>query len=204
MTNPAITTATINAATINTATSRNARSDRLELVPMSLELMEALLGGDLQSAQQMVGYRIPADWPQVMESVLRFRIPLAREHPDATPLLLLAMVLRADPEVVVGRLGFHGPVDDDGMLEIGYEVFPAHRRQGYAREAAVAMFRWAQRDPAVLRFRASVSPKNAPSRNLVTGLGFVEVGSQWDDEDGEETLFERPVGQISWSISPLG
>lgn len=183
--------------TFNTATSRNARSERLDLVPMSLELMEALLGGDLRSAQQMVGYRIPSDWPQVMESVLRFRIPLARAHPDATPLLLLAMVLRADPEVVVGRLGFHGPVDDDGMLEIGYEVFPAHRRQGYAREAVVAMFRWAQQDPAVLRFRASVSPGNAPSRSLVTGLGFVEVGSQWDDQDGEETLFERPVGQIS-------
>jgi len=197
MTNPAITAATINSATPDTATNLNASSDRLELVPMSLELMEALLRGDFRSAQQMVGYRIPADWPQAMESVLRFRIPLAREHPEATPLLLLAMVLRADPEVVVGRLGFHGPVDDDGTLEIGYEVFPAHRRQGYAREAVVAMFRWAQRDPAVLRFRASVSPANAPSRNLVTGLGFVEVGSQWDDADGEETLFERPVGQFS-------
>ena len=188
---------TIDSSGNNTATSPNAGSDRLDLVPMSLELMEAVLCGDLRSAQQMVGYRIPADWPQVLESVLRFRIPLARAHPDATPLLLLAMVLRADPEVVVGRLGFHGPVDDDGMLEIGYEVFPAHRRQGYAREAVVAMFRWAQRDPAVLRFRASVSPLNAPSRNLVTGLGFVEVGSQWDDEDGEETLFERSAGQFS-------
>lgn len=178
---------------INSQTGITASSERLELVPMSLELMEALLAGDLRSAQQMVSYRIPADWPVVMASVLRFRIPLAREHPDATPLLLVAMVLRADPEVVVGRLGFHGPVDDDGMLEIGYEVFPAHRRQGYAREAVVAMFSWAQRDPAVLRFRASISPGNAPSRSLVTGLGFVEVGSQWDEEDGEETLFERPL-----------
>lgn len=193
MTNPAITDATIDTVTISPETSLNARSDRLDLVPMSMELMEALLGGDLRSAQKMVGYRIPSDWPEVMESVLQFRIPLARAHPDALPLLLLAMVLRDDPEVVVGRLGFHGPVDDDGMLEIGYEVFPAYRRQGYAREAVVAMLQWAQRDPAVLRFRASVSPENAPSRNLVTGLGFVEVGSQWDDEDGEETLFERPV-----------
>jgi [ribosomal protein S5]-alanine N-acetyltransferase len=196
MTNPGISTAT--------NPNPNATSERLELVPMSLELMEALLGGDLRSAQQMVGYRIPADWPQVLESVLRFRIPLARAHPDATPLLLLAMVLWADPAVVVGRLGFHGPVDEDGMLEIGYEVFPAHRRQGYAREAVIAMFRWAHRDPAVLRFRASVSPGNTPSRNLVTGLGFVEVGSQWDDEDGEETLFELPVGQICRGIPPLG
>ena len=177
-------------------------SDRLDLLPMSLELMEALARGDLKSAQRMVGYRIPADWPQVMESVLRFRIPLARSQPEAQPLLLLAMVLRADPEVVVGRLGFHGPVDDDGRLEIGYEVLPAYRRQGYAREAVIAMFQWAQGDPAVLLFRASVSPENVPSLNLVKGLGFIEVGSQWDDEDGEETLFERPAGEFR-SHSPL-
>jgi RimJ/RimL family protein N-acetyltransferase len=166
---------------------------------MSLELMEALQRSDLQSAQQMVGYRIPADWPQAMGSVLRFRIAIARKRPETLPLLLLAMVLRADPEIVIGRFGFHGPVDDDGMIEIGYEVFPKYRRQGYAREAVLAMMGWVSSypvvlrcDPAVLRFRASVRPDNTPSRALVAGLGFVEVGSQWDEEDGEETLFERP------------
>jgi len=181
---------------MNTVRTAEVSSDRLDLVPMSLELMEALLRGDLRSAQRMVGYRIPADWLQVLEPVLRFRIPIARRQPEALPLLLRAMVLRADPEVVVGRLGFHGPADDDGMLEIGYEVFPAYRRQGFAREAVVAMFRWAQRDPAVRRFRASASPQNAPSRSLIAGLGFVEVGSQWDEEDGEETIFEREAGEF--------
>ena len=171
-------------------------SDRLSLVPLSLELMQALQRGDRESAQRMAAYRIPADWPQGMESVLRFRIDIALAQPETLPLLLRAMVLRADPDVVVGRIGFHGPADDTGMLEIGYEVFPPYRRRGYAREAVVAMFRWAQLDPAVLRFRASVSPVNQPSRNLVTGLGFLEVGTQWDEEDGEETLFERDAGRL--------
>jgi RimJ/RimL family protein N-acetyltransferase len=171
-------------------------SEHLDLLPMTLELMEALQRGDRESAQRMVGYRIPQDWPQGMESVLRFRIAIARAQPETLPLLLRAMVLRADPEVVVGRIGFHGPTDDTGMLEIGYEVFPAHRRQGYAREAVLAMFRWAQRDAAVLRFRATISPENEPSRRLVTGLGFTEVGTQWDEEDGEETIFERAAGQL--------
>jgi RimJ/RimL family protein N-acetyltransferase len=171
-------------------------SERLDLVPMSLEFMEALLGGDRESAQRKVGYRIPADWPEGIQSGLRFRVAIARELPETLPLLLRAMVLREDSDVVVGRLGFHGPADEDGMLEVGYEVFPAYRRQGYAREAVVAMFRWAQRDPAVRRFRASVSPANQPSRLLVTGLGFVEVRSQWDEEVGKEVVFERAAGQI--------
>jgi [ribosomal protein S5]-alanine N-acetyltransferase len=60
----------------------------------------------------------------------------------------------------------------------------------------VAMFRWVQRDPAILRCRATVSPGNEPSRNLIAGLGFTEVGTQWDEEDGEETIFERSADQI--------
>jgi len=184
-------------------TPADVRTNRLDLLPMSLELMEALLREDLEAAQSMVGYRVPADWPQTMGSVLRFRVAIARVRPETLPLLLRVMVLRADPQVAVGRIGFHGPVDDAGMLEIGYEVFPAYRRQGYAREAVVAMFRWAQADPAVLRFRASVSPQNAPSRNLVEGLGFTEVGSQWDEEDGEETLFELPADQAPWDTTPI-
>jgi len=177
-------------------TNTDVSSERLDLLPMTLELMEALQRGDRESAQRLVGYRIPPDWPQGMESVLQFRIGIAQSRPETLPLLLRVMVLRADPEIAIGRIGFHGPSDHTGMLEIGYEVFPAYRRQGYAREAVLAMFRWAQHDPAVLRFRASVSPDNAPSRNLVAGLGFIEVGTQWDEEDGEETLFELAAGQI--------
>jgi hypothetical protein len=48
----------------------------------------------------------------------------------------------------------------------------------------------AQSDPAVLRSSASVSPENLASRRLVAGLGLIEVGSQWDEQDGEETMFE--------------
>jgi RimJ/RimL family protein N-acetyltransferase len=178
-------------------TNAGVTSAHLNLVPMSLELMEALACGDLEHAQSMVGYQIPPKWPQGMQSVLAFRIAVAQVQPQSLPLLLNAMVLRADPEVVVGRIGFHGPADQAGMLEIGYEVFAPYRRRGYAREAVIAMFGWAQRDRAVQRFRASVSPQNLPSRRLVTGLGFVEVGAQWDAQDGEETIFESAAGQ-SW------
>jgi [ribosomal protein S5]-alanine N-acetyltransferase len=38
--------------------------------------------------------------------------------------------------------------------------------------------------------RASIRPDNTASRALVAQFRFVEVGEQWDDEDGLETIFE--------------
>ena len=41
--------------------------------------------------------------------------------------------------------------------------------------------------------RASVSPDNAPSRDLVLSEGFVAVGEQMDEEDGLEIVYDRSV-----------
>ena len=69
----------------------------------------------------------------------------------------------------------------------------AYRRQGYARAALTAMLNRARLEPAVTVVRATISPDNLPSRALIAQFGFVEVGEQWDDEDGLETIFELPL-----------
>ncbi|MBN9326655.1 MAG: hypothetical protein BGO38_13630 [Cellulomonas sp. 73-145] len=93
----------------------------------------------------------------------------------------------------VGRAGFHGPPDARGMVEVGYEVVPWARRRGYARAAMDALLALARDRADVRVLRATVSPDNVASRALVASFGLVEVGEQWDDEDGLETIFEVPV-----------
>ena len=102
-----------------------------------------------------------------------------------------------DPEraVAVGRAGFHGPPDGAGMVEVGYEIDPPYRRQGYARAALRLLLARAAREPAVRVVRASVRPDNTASLALVTAHGFVPVGEQWDDEDGLETVLEVESGR---------
>jgi RimJ/RimL family protein N-acetyltransferase len=99
------------------------------------------------------------------------------------------------PEIrtAVGRAGFHGPPDAAGTVEVGYAIDPAYRRQGYARAALGALLERAAGEPAVTTVRASVRPDNVGSRTLVEAFGFVPVGQQWDDEDGLETVYERPA-----------
>lgn len=167
----------------------------LELVSLGPEFMRASLAGRLSEAAKLLGVVLPDDWPGEAEHVLRLREQQLTSDPSSQPWLLRAIVLREPGRLMAGRIGFHAPPDERGAVEVGYAIVPAYRRQGYAREAVIALFDWATREHAIRRFIASVSPRNDASLHLVQTLGFTQVGTQWDELDGEESVFElvRPV-----------
>src|SRR4029079_1272530 len=107
---------------------------------------------------------------------------------------ITGVIWDVDNEQAVGRAGFHAPPDGDGMVEVGYSVDPAYRRRGYARAALEALLARARQDPGVRVVRASVRPDNTPSSYLILQYGFVQVGDQWDDEDGLELVYEVDAG----------
>lgn len=98
--------------------------------------------------------------------------------------------------VAVGRAGFHRRPDASGMVEIGYAVDPAYRRRGYARAALEYLLRRASREPEVRTVRVTISPDNIASYRLCSQYGFVEVGEQWDEEDGLEIIYEVPADRL--------
>jgi ribosomal-protein-alanine N-acetyltransferase len=171
------------------------RSERLELVWLSPQLIEALLEGRREEAEQIAGFAVPAGWPDEHDArFLALRLRQTKEDPSRGPWYVRAIVLPGDEPQMIGHVGFHGPPGvnsrrDPHAVEIGYTVFPEHRGRGYATEAARALLAHA-RAQGVRRFVASVGPENEPSLALVRRLGFVEVGRHWDDEDGEELEFE--------------
>lgn len=55
------------------------------------------------------------------------------------------------------------------------------------------MLRRAAAEPAVTTVRATISPGNVASLATISGFGFVEVGEQWDEEDGREVVFDVPA-----------
>jgi ribosomal-protein-alanine N-acetyltransferase len=171
------------------------RSDRLDLVWLSPELIQALLDGRREETERTAGFVVPADWPDDHDArCLAFRLKQAREDPTQSPWLVRAMVLRGPERLMVGNIGFHGSPGRNARkapdaVEIGYRVFADHRRRGYATEAVRALLDWA-RGQGIDHFVASVRPENEPSLAIVRQLGFREVGRHWDDEDGEELEFE--------------
>ena len=106
-----------------------------------------------------------------------------------SPWLLREIVCR-DNHDVVGYINFHGEPDSSGRAELGYTVFEGHRRNGYATEAILAMIEWAKREQTVSGFLLAISPDNQPSLALAAKLGFQQIGTQIDEIDGKEYVFE--------------
>ena len=159
---------------------------------MTVPFMEALLESDLPRASEAIGAEVPDGLREPLEDFLRFRMAQLALEPSIRQWLGRAMV-RVDEDGtrrVIGSIGFHGPPDPRGRLEIGYSVQEDRRRQGYAREAVEAMFEWARREHGIQRFVASISPGNAASLALTRGFGFIQTGEQMDEIDGLELVFE--------------
>ncbi len=171
------------------------RSERLELVSISADFIEALLDSRRDDAAAELGIAPPGEWPGRHEGFLRLRLRQMREDPAVQPWLARALTLHGDDRrPFVGFAGFHGPPGVNALrradaVELGYEVQPDFRRRGYATETVEALMRWAREENDIRAFVASIAPKNVPSVAIVRKLGFAHVGEHWDEEDGLEHEF---------------
>jgi [ribosomal protein S5]-alanine N-acetyltransferase len=159
---------------------------------MSVAFMQALAAGDVRSAGEEIGADVPAWMADELANFLRYRLAQLAADPTIRPWLGRAMVLTdaVGAGHVIGSVGFHGPPDEQGRLEVGYSVDPLYRRQGYAKETIRALFDWALREHGISRFIASIAPDNVPSLAIARRFGFRQVGQQIDEIDGLELVFE--------------
>jgi RimJ/RimL family protein N-acetyltransferase len=165
----------------------------VRIVQLDAQTLSALADGDLERAQRTSPVQLTT-WLAGPDAggTWRMRAKQAVATPEDLP-WITGILWDVESTTAVGKAGFHAAPDEDGMVELGYAVDPAYRRRGYARAALEVMIDRARSDPAIRTLRASVSPGNAASLALIAQYPFVEVGRQWDDEDGWETIYEMPV-----------
>jgi ribosomal-protein-alanine N-acetyltransferase len=155
-------------------------TERLRLVPHSWADVEAML--DAMSPEDRA--EISPEW-----------LARARLSRDADPWTLGFAIRRADREDIIGRCGFKGPPDADGMVEIAYGVDVAHEHHGYASEAAAALVAYALADDRVQVVRAHTRSDSGASARILTKCGFASGGQVVDPEDGVVWRWERSRGR---------
>ncbi|MCB5909219.1 GNAT family N-acetyltransferase [Streptomyces sp. SF28] len=76
----------------------------------------------------------------------------------------------------LGSIGFHGPPDAEGRVEIGYDLSPSARGVGRATDAARLLAGWAAARPEVRTVCAATEPDNLPSQRVLERAGFRPAG----------------------------
>ena len=135
---------------------------RVEIVQLDAAALRGLADGDRAAAQRSSPVPLSPDLAGPdCRRVWQIRAEQVIEDP-ASAAWITGLVWDPERGLAVGRAGFHGPPDADGMVEVGYEVDPEYRRRGYARAAFQALLDRAVADPSVHVLRASISPDNEP------------------------------------------
>nr|WP_033664904.1 GNAT family N-acetyltransferase [Salinispora oceanensis] len=169
---------------------RRLRPASVRIVHLNGPTFQALARGDLAAANMaspvpLSAYFAGPDW----RGVWQMRRRQVADDP-ASAAWVTGVIWDEQRHLAVGRAGYHGPPDPAGMVEIGYAVDPALRRRGYARAALEVLLRRAAEEPQVRTVRVTISPDNLASYKLAAQYGFIEVGQQWDNEDGLEIIYE--------------
>jgi RimJ/RimL family protein N-acetyltransferase len=94
------------------------------------------------------------------------------------------VLVRSEDGRAVGGIGFHGPPDEDGRVEVGYDLAEAARGNGYATEGLRALSAWALDRDGVTSVFARTEPENTASQAVIARAGFVRVAGE-DAEDAE-------------------
>jgi RimJ/RimL family protein N-acetyltransferase len=165
----------------------------VRFVALTHPILVALRDGDMTAASTLAGVEFPEFFIGDPELWLwRLRLSDIAANPEGARWIARAAVDEPGG-FVVGYAGFHGPPNDDGMVEVGYTVVPEYRRRGYARAMLAGLLRRAADEPQVRVVRASIRPDNVASLATIAGFGFEPAGEQWDERDGLELLFEVPA-----------
>jgi ribosomal-protein-alanine N-acetyltransferase len=162
---------------------------RLRLVPFDMRLLLAARAEDRMALARFLECNIAPGWPS--EGVLNHQVPaqIAALKAGTELRWLGRLIVLNSPRTLVGVINLKGAPDEEGRVEIGYEVVRAHRRQGIAGEAATALINWCWKQD-VKAVRARTLKHAEASREMLKKLGFARLGPQRDPVLGEMVVWE--------------
>ena len=173
-------------------------TDRLRLESLSVEVLKSLVNGDLNSANELLSFKIPSSTSRIGFPSVKRRLDMIETDSSQHPWMYRA-IIRKSSNKMVGVVSFHHKAPDPDLsefssngAELGYTIDPAFRRMGYATESILGMIGWANKESGTKDMFVSISPENEPSMKLAKSLGFVKVGEHQDEIDGLEYVMKYP------------
>ncbi|HEY7270762.1 MAG TPA: GNAT family N-acetyltransferase [Dehalococcoidia bacterium] len=165
---------------------------RLRLLPLGAEHLRALMDGRSQF-EALIGFAAASGLGDHLHSdeVSPAWREALRSATGRDPWRHGFGMLYRDDATVVGTVGFKGPPDDEGAVEISYGVRPDYENRGITTEGAGAAVQWAFSNPGVQSVIAHTLPSNIASQRVLQKNGFLLLGEVVDPEDGLVLRWQR-------------
>ncbi len=165
-------------------------TERLDLVPMTLPMVEAVMQGDRARAEAVAEASLPEAWPGEALIARAFGASLEAIRSDPTRRLWgdTLMISRDQPRRVIGSVVFHG-FPHGGVAEVGYGVEEESQSRGYATEATRACVAWALDQAGITAVTATTFAWNRPSLRVIAKLGMAAHDAREHETLGELLTF---------------
>ncbi|GAB3885400.1 GNAT family N-acetyltransferase [Spirosoma agri] len=158
------------------------RTARLQLVPIDLPIYEALFVGPPELSQHL-SIRVPDVLSEFGMDIFDYTRAKLEVDPSEGPWWLYFFIHRAD-NALIGVGGYKGKPDENGMVEIGYEIYPDYRGQGLATETARGLIDRAFEHPDVTLVKAHTLAEMSASVRVLEKCGMVFNDAFDDPNDG--------------------
>lgn len=164
----------------------------ISIIATSLLALDAEEAGGAAIAGYL-GVKPPPSWPPQHNdgNTREWMRSLLRRHPDEPG--YSSWYLVADGELA-GTLGYTGPPNEAGAVEIGYSVVAERHRRGFATAGVAMLVSRAFADPRVTVVVAHTLANGFASQGVLRKAGFTQVGSPTDTDEGPVLRFERKRG----------
>jgi RimJ/RimL family protein N-acetyltransferase len=165
---------------------------RLELVPITLPLVEAVMLCKREDAERIAGAPLPPAWPNraLVERAFTASLDRIRADPETRLWGDRFIIAREGERRVLGSVVFHGKADANGVVEVAYGVEEGSQGQGYATEATRACVEWALAHDEVRAVQATTFAWHKASLRVIEKIGMKPWGTRDHDVLGEMLVYE--------------
>lgn len=144
---------------------------RLRLYAPTFQEIQGLIRGERKELEARINATIPDEWPNqhLAEALPVITSEMTQEQGDAR---WVWVIIEPTAALVIGDVGFHGPLRDGATVEIGYALLPHAQGAGYATEATAALIDWTFAHTNVAQIIAQIDPTNTASVRVAEKLGM--------------------------------
>lgn len=154
----------------------------LKLIPCDAEMLKCALNGNKFIAEKLKVI-VDENWTEFGAGALQYSLDKILENEDEKYWWTYFPIYKQENKLI-GSGGYKGKPNNEGTVEIGYEIAPTYRNRGLATEMTRGLIENAFTNHKVKSIIAHTLGLENQSTSVLQKCGFIKVQEINDPEDG--------------------